>query len=390
MRIVVDASCWANRRGFGRFTRGLVTEMVRRDRTNEYVLLLDSASAADPELPPLPEGGEVHVVQVAVAPTRAAAAASARGLRDVLRMSAGLRRAHADVAFFPASYSYFPVLGPPVVVTVHDAIAERLPHLTLAGRSDRLRWRLKQSVALRQADAVLTVSTASEHALVETLGVRRDRIRVIHEAPDVGFRPLPDADTRTRLERFGLEPGSYFLYVGGISPHKNLAVLVEAFARVAVADGRPNLVLAGDLHDDAFLSAGPSLQKLVAASGVAERVMFTGFVPDADLVGLYSGAIATVLPSLGEGFGLTAAESAACGTPVIASRDPALVELLAGAGVYADADDPAALAAQLSRLAADPGFRGERAAAVLARSAGWSWGSAAEATIALLAEVAGG
>jgi glycosyltransferase involved in cell wall biosynthesis len=364
--------------------------MVRRDQANDYVVLLDSASAADPTLPRLPDGADVAVVPVTVAPARAAAAAGSRGILDVLRMTAGLRRARADVAFFPASYSYFPVLGPSVVVTVHDAIAERLPHLTLAGRRDRLRWRIKQAMALRQADAVLTVSNASQEAIVETLGVRRERIRVIREAPDPAFQVLPAVQVRARLERLGVEPDSYFLYVGGISPHKNLGLLVDAFADVAAVNGRPRLLVVGDLHDDAFLSSASSLQQAVASSSAADRITFTGYVPDDELVALYCGAIATVLPSLGEGFGLTAAESAACGTPVVASRDPALVELLGDAGMYADSDDRRAFASQLGRLADDPGFRAHRSAAVLGRAAGWSWAAAADATIALLEEVARG
>lgn len=390
MRIAVDGSCWANRRGFGRYTRCLVGEMVQRDAANDYVIVLDSASAADPSLPALPEGAELSVVRVGAAPAQDAAAAGSRRLIDVARMTAGLRRARADVAFFPASYSYFPVVGPPVVVTVHDAIAERLPHLTLAGRADRVRWRIKQRLALRQSRAVITVSEASARAIRETLGVPGDRVHVIGEAAAPVFRALPADEIRARLAPFGVEPGSYFLYVGGISPHKNLTALVDAFGAVGVGAGQPRLLLTGDLDGDVFLSAVPTVRAAVDRSPASDRITFTGYVPDDDLAALYGGAIASVLPSLGEGFGLTAAESAACGTPVIASRDPALVELLGEAGVYADAEDRSALTTQLARLATDGDYRDERAAAVARQAAGWSWARAADATVAVLEQAARG
>ena len=391
MRIAVDGSCWANRRGFGRFTRCLVTEMVRRDTANTYVLLIDESSLSAPDVAPLPTGVEVQSVAVGAAPARAAAASGARSLVDVLRMSAAVPRLRSDVFFFPASYSYFPVLGPPVVVTVHDAIAERLPHLTLPTRADRLRWRLKQAAALRQAAAVITVSGASRRAIEETLGVASDRLHVIREAADPVFRPLADAEREARLRRFGAVARSpYLLYVGGISPHKNLEVLIEAFARIALAHPDLRLLVAGDTDDDPFFSSLDSIRAVLAASPVRERVCLLGFVSDDELVALYGGAVATALPSLGEGFGLTAAESAACATPVVTSDDAALVELLGDAGLTAPATSVEGFAGHFSRLVGDPGHRAAMAEAVRRKADEWSWAATADQTVAILEQAASG
>ncbi len=356
---------------------------------HSFGMVLDEASAGDATLPTLPAGIDLEVAPVRAAPTRAADAGGYRRPSDVLSMSRAARRLRCDVLFFPASYSYFPVLGPPLVLTVHDAIAERLPDLVFSSRSARMRWRLKQALAVRQAAGVITVSEASRLAVAASLNVPPDRLHVIREAAAPQFRPLPEKDRQARLARFGLDAGApYLLYVGGISPHKNLHVLIEAFSLLAPSHGELRLVLVGDTDDDPFLSATTSLRAAAAASPAAGRISFTGFVTDDDLVALYGGAVACALPSLAEGFGLTAAEAAACGTAVVASPDPALMELLGAAALYADPHLPGAWAARFAELLDQPGRRAEQAAAGAAVAAGWSWAAAARTTLHVLEEVA--
>lgn len=391
MRIGIDGSCWANRRGYGRFARCLVDEMVRRDHRNTYVIVLDSISQSDPGLAPLPSGAEVRTVELDEAPAQAAAATGGRSVSDLLRMGSAARRARCDAYFFPASYSYYPVLTAPVVLTVHDAIADEMPDLTLPSRGDRIRWRLKQWAAVHEARAVLTVSETSRAAITRALKVPPRRIHVIREAAAPAFVPLAVADRRSRLRRFELGDGDpYLLYVGGISPHKNLEVLIEAFELIAAEHPRLRLLLVGATDDDPFLSATGAVRAAIDRSPVRARMQLTGYVPDDDLVALYSGAVATALPSLAEGFGLTAAESAACGTPVVASRDPALVELLGDAGLYADASDPKAFAAHFRALLTDDGLRADTEAAIGRRARDWSWAAAAQTTIELLERVGRG
>ena len=382
MRIGVDAACWSNRRGFGRFTRSLVPEMVRRHPDQEFVLFVDAPSIGVADVP---DGADVIAVEVSKAPSQAASADGRRSVADLARMTLAARKAHCDVVFFPATYTYFPVPGTPTVVTVHDAIAERLPHLVLPSTGARLAWRLKQRMALRGAQAVITVSEASRRALIDSLHVPPEMIHVIREAPDARFRPLADDPVWVSVERFGIaRQGRYLLYVGGISPHKNLGVLVEAFEEVATRHRDVSLLLVGDTDKDPFLSSARELRERIDASPASGRIRLTGYVSDDDLVALYNGAVATVLPSLGEGFGLTAAESAACGTPVVASRDPALMELLEDDGIYADADDPRGFADAFESLLAGGDASGERSRRVRARAAAWSWGPAADKVVEIL------
>lgn len=384
MRFGIDGSCWPNRRGFGRFTRALVTEMVQRS-SHTFTLIIDQPSLAGAQLP---EGLDVVAVPAARAATEAASAWGRRTGRDVLVMSRAAWRGRFDAFYFPATYTYFPVLGrTPKVVTVHDAIAERIPHLVLPTRLARLQWTLKQRAAIARARAVVTVSQAAADEIGRWLGVPEHRLRVIREAPGPEFRPVAPEARRHVLDRHGIGPGErYFLYVGGISPHKNLDVLVRAFEQVAGHHGDLRLLLVGDISKDPFLSATASLRQSLAASPCGDRVTLTGYVGDDDLVALYGGAVGTVLPSLGEGFGLTAAESAACGTPVVASQIPALAELLGDAALYAPPLDASRFAGHLSQLLDDPAQRARLAEASLARAASWSWASAAETVNGLLEE----
>ncbi|HET9052391.1 MAG TPA: glycosyltransferase family 1 protein [Candidatus Dormibacteraeota bacterium] len=383
LRVGVDGSCWSNRRGFGRFTRSLVPAMVAHGR-HDYVLVIDEASLAGADVP---EGMEVVPVRVSERPAEAASVDGSRRVGDVVSMSRAVRGARCDVVFFPATYSYFPVLGAPVVVTVHDALAEALPDLVLAGRRARVLWTVKQRLALLQARAVVTVSQASREAVLSRLRVDPRRLHVIREAPDPMFVPLDAGARAPLLGRLGLRAGdTYVLYVGGLSPHKNVGVLVQAFEEIAPDHPGLRLVVAGDVSGDPFVTpaAVAALRSRIASGPARDRILVTGFVEDDELVALYSGAVATVLPSLGEGFGLPAAESAACGTPVVASDIAALRELLGDAALYAPPADSAAFARALRTLLDAPGERERLAGASLRLAATWSWDAAAETVVSVL------
>jgi len=150
MRIGVDATCWANGRGYGRFTRQLLPAMAQQAPNDEFQCFLDPAAFERFDL----SGPNVHAVLVeqGTAPTVAAAADGYRSPGDMFRLSRAVWRAHPDVFFFPSVYTYFPLPpGQRAVVTVHDAIAERFPKLTMPTPRARLFWKLKVGLALRQA-----------------------------------------------------------------------------------------------------------------------------------------------------------------------------------------------------------------------------------------------
>jgi glycosyltransferase involved in cell wall biosynthesis len=390
MRIGVDATCWANGRGYGRFTRELVRAMVSIGGEHEFVCLLDERAAARFDL----TAGNVRPVVVAqhASPTTAASADSYRSPFDMLRLSRALARERLDVFFSPTVYSYFPVPpGLPAVVTLHDAIAERFPRLTLPTARARLFWRLKVKLALWQARLVLTVSEFAAKEIAEVHGIPARRIRVALEAPAADYRPSQSHNEIADLaRRIGLPPGARWLtYVGGFSPHKNLDVMVRAHQQASARLSGPLfLVLIGALSGDAFLSNLAAIRDTIRACGTEGLVLWPGFLPDADIRHLHSGALALVLPSENEGFGLPAVEAAACGTPVIATTSSPLPALLDGAGLFVAPRDEAGLAAAIETLATDAPLHARLSDMARIRAAALTWPRGARSALDAIEEAA--
>lgn len=367
--ILIDGGCWANERGFGRFARCLVSAMAPLAHTGELMLLIDAESEA---AHPVPAGLDIRRVTSSASPSVAAAAGGARTIPDLLRFARSAREAHPSVVFFPATYTYFPTPGLPTVVTVHDAMAESMPELIVPRRIDRWRWNAKQRLALRSAAHVFTVSDDAATQVQARLAVRPTRITVIGEAADPVFRPIDPDIARDHLARLDRRV-PYVLYVGGFGPHKNVGALIAAFELVAQTNPCLELVLVGAL-DDPFLPSSKLLTAQIKASAMASRIALTGFVADDELVTLYNGATVTVLPSLEEGFGLTAVESAACGTPVVANRLPSVQASLGDAAVFVDACRPQDLADGMRRIMDDGEHRARLSQRGLDRTTELSWG----------------
>jgi len=178
--------------------------------------------------------------------------------------------------------------------------------------------------------------------------------------------------------------------VGGLSPHKNLPVLIEAYRRRLVEGTCPGLrlLLVGDHSGDVFHSAYTDLRALVERDGLQDHVFFTGFVPDEALVHLYNRADILVLPSLEEGFGLPAMEAAACGTPVVASNVGPVGDLLGPAAWTFPPHDVDTLADGLRQLLADPTRRRAMAEEGQRRAADFTWERAAAQAHDLFRELA--
>ncbi len=388
MRIGVDVTSWANRRGYGRFTRNLLTPLVELDRRNEYVFFADGHTAALQRFPP---AARLVAVGTGAPPVRAE---GRRSLPAVLRMTRAVARVRVDVFFFPTVYTYFPLLGRArVIVGIHDTIAEDHPDLIFPGGKGAALWRLKSVFARLQADHILTVSEHARLSIVRRFGWHRDRVWVVGEAPDAVFRRTgPAAGGAALRARFGILPRERLLvYVGGINPHKNLESLARSFARLRSdpALGPLRLALVGDL-DDPFTPGLARLNETIAALELRDAVTFTGFLADEELAQLLNAAALAVLPSVAEGFGLPAVEAAACGLPVVATRNSPLPELLAGGGIFVDPANPDELTDALRELLSDEEKRRSLGEAAHRQAGRLSWDRSAREMQALLDSLAGG
>jgi glycosyltransferase involved in cell wall biosynthesis len=383
MRIGIDGSCLSNRRGFGRFARQLLAGLANEPTGHRFTVFVDRPSAQKITVPP---AFDQMIVDVHEAPSNAASAQGRRRLSDMFAMGRAVSRSQIDLMYFPATYSFYPVWNvSKLVVTMHDTLPITHPALVFPRLSGRLAWRLKEAAALRWADRIVTVSEASKKAIQAWCGWPADKIRVITEGPDPIFCTRGgERETAAVLSRFSIPLDARFLlYVGGLSPHKNLLRLVEAFARGAPDDAL--LVLAGDLHD-VFHTHVPEIRTAISRLGLDNRLIMTGFVPDDALVFLYSRAYALILPSLLEGFGLPAVEAMACGTPVLASRAGSLPEVVGDAGVYFEATDVGSIADTIQSLLSDHEHRQLLAGRARERASLFTWERSAQALLACFDE----
>lgn len=322
MRVGIDARKISDF-GIGTYIRGLLGGLTALGTNDEYV-------AFAPKGAPVPDGVEHIVVD-----------APHYSVRELLIVGSAANRAGLDV--FHAPHYVVPFTRVPLVVTIHDLIHLHQP---VRNPAARMYARTMLRRAVKRARRVLTVTEAVKVQLERELGARN--VVVTPNGVEV-------AGSAVSTE------GRAFLYAGNDKPHKNVDALVEAIARVPGA----RLVLAGATFDR-FRGR--------------ERVDVRGFVSDEELSTLYREAIALVLPSREEGFGLPALEAMAHGAAVITSNDAALREVTGDAALHVDASDVRALADAMLRVARDAELRAQLGARGVERARHFTWKRCAELT----------
>jgi glycosyltransferase involved in cell wall biosynthesis len=288
-------------------------------------------------------------------------------------LSAELARHRLDILHFPDA---IPIQhgARRQVITIHDLHFLHYPQFMTA---DSLRYYKGQiGWAIQHADHILVSSQATLADLMNLLHVPEEKVTVDMLGVNEAFTPLaPDVVASSRA-RLGL-PDSYLLFVGTFEPRKNLPGLLDAYyiLRAGLPDAPP-LLLAGRrgwLYEDIFAR--------VEALHLSDHVIWLENAPQADLPAIYNGATLLVLPSHYEGFGLTALEAMACGTPPVASNRSSIPEVVGDAGLLIDPDRPAELADALRRMITDPALRDHLRTAGLARAAQFTWRKTAEVVL---------
>ena len=389
VRIGVDATCWNQRRGYGRHLRALLRAVYERNHPHEFVLFVD-APPAEEHAPPV--GAELRRVYVQTPAATAARAEGSRSLPDMWAMSRALSDPSLDCVFFPTVYSFVPVFTrASKLLMIHDVIAERLPQYVFPTRSGWLKWKAKCALAVRQSRMILTVSDFSRRSIADYFKIPLEKVRVIGEAADAVFRRLPERQWPEALAAKGIRPGGRLItYVGGFSPHKNLLRLLEVFDRLT-AEPRledVHLVLVGDYSTDPFYSSYPELKRRLDGSRIAARVVFTGFLPDGDLVRLLNHSSLLALPSLMEGFGLPAVEAAACAVPVVATKHSPIPELLGEGAIAVDPHSTEEIHQAIVKVLDDEILRRGMGETAACAAAALSWERAADDLLSAMDEVA--
>jgi glycosyltransferase involved in cell wall biosynthesis len=295
-----------------------------------------------------------------------------------LRLAAELHLHPPDALFVPAHV--LPLsCSVPAVVTVHDLGYLHYPEAHRPFDRWYLDWTTRRHT--RVARHLIADSQATKNDLIAFYRAKPDQISVVYLGRDETLAPVTDPQVVAAAKVKYNISGEYFLYLGTLQPRKNLVRLVDAFH--SAIDSLPNeslkLVIAGRqgwLYADIF--------ERVQQLGLAGRVLFPGFIAEADKPALLSGALAYVCPSLYEGFGLPVLEAMACGAPVLTSNVSSLPEVAGPAALLVDPHDTTQISAGLVQLAANTDLRHRLVEQGFRQILQFSWSQAAAQVLEIL------
>ncbi len=363
MHIAIDAhSVGAQLAGNESYAINLIESLAQIDSVNRYTLYVTKREAVDRFDNRWPN----FSVRLTLPHTPL--------VRIPLTLSAELRRNPVDVLH--VQFTAPPFAPCPVVVSIHDLSFEHLP-LTFKRRS-RMQLRLTVRQSARKAARILTLSESVRQDIIDTYGIAPERVTTIPIAAPAHLRPVTDEEEIRRVRLTYKIAGDYILSVGSIQPRKNLTRLVAAYARLRRkrAEAKlPKLVIVGKqawLYDETL--------RAIEESGIGDLTVLTGYVPDADLSALYSGAVCFVYPSYFEGFGLPPLEAMQCGAPVIAGNRTSLPEVVGEAGLLVDPFDEAC-------LIDDSDLRAELRVKGLKRARMFDWHETARRTLSVYRQI---
>ena len=357
MLVAVEASRLSREvRGIGRYVRAMLPRLVALRpglRLALYVKNARDVAQLTPVLNAIPElRGRIELHPV----------------REMVRSK-------ADVFWYPWNVAIPAPARGAVVTTVHDVVPIAHPDPRLRGWQKNLRWRWRYNVTARRSTLIVADSQFTADEIHRTLGVPPERLRVALLSADDFAIPSEDGDGEA-LARLGVTT-PYVLAVGAAERRKNLAMLERAMPSVVEQHPGTTLVLAGP--------------RRAAASSIGDvRWRKTlGFVTEAELATLYRNAVALVMPSSYEGFGLPALEAMRMGAPVICARASSLPEVAGDAAAWVEPDDAAELSRAILRIMDDPSHEAAMRAASLEQAARFSWDETARQTLAVFDEAIG-
>ncbi len=381
MRIGVDMlalqSPGSRARGVGRFGRNLVGQMLARGEGHEFVLYAHDGYPID---------GIPSAPNATLSLLRPEPALGERFLRDAMERLGRTNPHDLDILLTLNPFELCPYYDPPnrqpgglpLAALMHDLIPFLFQEDYLAEPLNAA-WNYRRLALLRHYDVLVTNSHATRADCLKMLDLPGDRVVTVGGAGDASyFTPdrafPPPRSVRLLLNRLGIVRP--FVYcVSGIDERKNLRGLLEAFARLPRALRRQHqLVVTCFLRDE----YERRYRDLAAELEIADSLVLTGEVDDADLRALYRRCAAFAFPSRYEGLGLPLLEAMLCGAPVIAGDNSSQIEVVGDAGLRANVDDPADVAGKIARVLADPDLAQDLGRRAMERARSFRWEDSAD------------
>ena len=291
---------------------------------------------------------------------------------ELLSMSRLANAAGCDI-FHSPHYTFPFGLAGKGIVTIHDLIHLRVPDVVSAPKRTYARFLIGH--ACRAADQVIVDSEFTKQDILKDFQIAAEKIHVVHLGVSPAFCPAGGQEQgKGTIERLGIRR-PYLLYSGALKPHKNVGLLLQAFARLTRSHDI-DLVLSGEP-----LAGRPDLVAMAKSLGITDRLVSVGMTSEADVVALNQHAMVAVLPSLYEGFGLSVLEAMASGIPVVAANATSIPEVMGDAGVLFEPREVDGLVTALDRVLTDSRLRDELRTRGLARAAEFTWKRCAQKTL---------
>ena len=336
MKIGIDARLF-NQTGVGRYTSNLIENLLKIDKNNNYVLFVRNEDFDQVKLKiknltrSTSSGQELQIIRVDI---------PWHSIKEQVYFSQILNNENLDLVHFP--YFSVPIsYNRPFIVTIHDLIIHHFPtgkastHPSFIYMLKILGYKYVISRACKNAKKIIAVSKATKDEIVDHLKIPEDKISVIYEAADQQIsNPKSQIANKSINTKSKIQNPKYFLFVGNVYPHKNTERMIKAFEILLKYFPDTLLFFAG--KQDYFYTR---LEKIIKDEGLANNVRLLGFVQDENLAALYKNAVALVVPSLMEGFGLPPLEAMSNMCLVLASDIKALKEICGEDALYFDPYD---------------------------------------------------
>ena len=287
-----------------------------------------------------------------------------------------LHKLNVDAAIFPKNVIPF-FIGCCSYVIIHDlAYFDRRLNAYPLPDTIYMRTLIPQSV--RRATAVFAVSENTKKDIIHYTGCDPEKITVTYEAADKIYRPISDVSSLSQVKQKYNLPDDFIMYVGSLSPRKNIIRLLKAFSRLRTRIPH-NLVLTGSKSwKDA------SVHQTIHHLGLADRIKQLGFVEHEEMPALYNLAGVYVYPSLYEGFGLPVLEAMQCGCPVVASNASSIPEVAGNAAILVNALNTPSIAEAIYRVLTDPELREELVRSGFQQAKKFSWDQCANTMLKII------
>jgi glycosyltransferase involved in cell wall biosynthesis len=282
-----------------------------------------------------------------------------------LWLAASMRKNKIDVyiGFFADFFPLFFFLPVKKIWLIHDLVWKLFPETTDMNSRYKNRAIVRN---MKRADLLLSVSENTRKDLLGLLDIKKEIVTLHNAADRKVFYKADSKSVALIKKKYGITR-PYILSVCTLEPRKNLAALLDAYAKIE-RRGRHQLVLVG-------MSGwkNTKLFDMIERHPAKDSILVTGYVPAEDLAPLYSGAAVFVFPTLYEGFGMPVLEAMQCGCPVISSTSSSIPEVAGDACVLVDPLDTEGLASSMANVLSDRTLRNGMSRKGLARSKEFSW-----------------